>query len=189
MKFCKLITEVDLELLEWLLNNGYPIDRIEENGQVYYKTPAMLCQNMKVNDEVTNYSNGLIHMDIENVRRKRGLYKTGDLLIDMDSNIIQKGLEKIMVSKAAFTIITTLMDVPHKTVSRNALVFYLEQAYHHEILDNTLTVHIATIRRLLGDEYISFHNSSVHQYTIKVHKKINNLKSRKFEDYFMRNHY
>lgn len=34
MKFCKLITEVDLELLEWLLNNGYPIDRIEENGQV-----------------------------------------------------------------------------------------------------------------------------------------------------------
>ena len=52
MKFCKLITEVDLELLEWLLNNGYPIDRIEENGQVYYKTPAMLCQNMKVNDEI-----------------------------------------------------------------------------------------------------------------------------------------
>lgn len=99
MKFCKLITEVDLELLEWLLNNGYPIDRIEENGQVYYKTPAMLCQNMKVNDEVTNYSNGLIHMDIENVRRKRGLYKTGDLLIDMDSNIIQKGLKKLWFLK------------------------------------------------------------------------------------------
>ena len=36
---------------------------------------------------------------------------------------------------------------------------------------------------------ISFHNNSVHQYTIKVHKKINNLKSRNFEDYFMRNHY
>ena len=35
----------------------------------------------------------------------------------------------------------------------------------------------------------SFHNNSVHQYTIKVHKKINNLKSRNFEDYFMRNHY
>ena len=152
MKFCKLITEVDLELLEWLLNNGYPIDRIEENGQVYYKTPAMLCQNMKVNDEVRNYSNGLIHMDIENVRKKKGLYRTGDLLIDMDSNIIQKGSEKIMIPKAAFTIISTLMDVPHKTVSRSALVFYLEQAYHHEILDNTLTVHIAAIRRLLGDK-------------------------------------
>ncbi len=170
MKFCKLITEVDLELLEWLLNNGYPIDRIEENGQVYYKTPAMLCQNMKVNDEVTNYSNGLIHMDIENVRRKRGLYKTGDLLIDMDSNIIQKGLEKIMVSKAAFTIITTLMDVPHKTVSRNALVFYLEQAYHHEILDNTLTVHVATIRRLLGDEYIGTHKTVGYFWQFDVFK-------------------
>lgn len=36
---------------------------------------------------------------------------------------------------------------------------------------------------------ISFHNNSVHQYTIKAHKKINNLKSRNFEDYFMRNHY
>ena len=138
MKFCKLITEVDLELLEWLLNNGYPIDRIEENGQVYYKTPAMLCQNMKVNDEVTNYSNGLIHMDIENVRRKRGLYKTGDLLIDMDSNIIQKGLEKIMVSKAAFTIITT--------------------------------VHIATIRRLLGDEYIGTHKTVVYFWQFDVFK-------------------
>ena len=31
-------------------------------------------------------------------------------------------------------------------------------------------------------------DNSVHQYTIKVQKKINNLKSRKFEDYFMRNH-
>ena len=138
MKFCKLITEVDLELLEELVDNGYPVDRIEENGQVYYKTPAMLCQNLKVNDEVRNYSNGLISMSIENFRKKKGLYRTGNLLIP----------------KASFTIISTLMDVPHKTVSRSALVFYLEQAYHHEILDNTLTVHIASIRRLLGDEYI-----------------------------------
>ena len=37
MKFCKLITEVDLELLEWLLNNGYPIDRIEENGIIKHR--------------------------------------------------------------------------------------------------------------------------------------------------------
>ena len=37
---------------------------------------------------------------------------------------------------------------------------------------------------------ISFHNNSVHEHTIKVHmhKNINNLKSLKFEDYFMRNH-
>lgn len=140
MKFCKLITEVDLELLEELVDNGYPVDRIEENGQVYYKTPAMLCQNLKANDEVRNYSNGLISMSIENVRKKKGLYRTGNLLIDMDSNIIQKGKEKIFIPKASFTIISTLMDVPHKTVSRSALVFYLEQAYHHEILDNTLTV-------------------------------------------------
>ncbi len=175
MKFCKLITEVDLELLEWLLNNGYPIDRIRK-WAVYYKTPAMLCQNMKVNDEVRNYSNGLIHMDIENVRKKKGLYRTGDLLIDMDSNIIQKGSEKIMIPKAAFTIISTLMDVPHKTVSRSALVFYLEQAYHHEILDNTLTVHIAAIRRLLGDsrllgdKYIGTHKTVGYFWQFDVFK-------------------
>lgn len=36
---------------------------------------------------------------------------------------------------------------------------------------------------------ISLRNNNVQQYTIKVHKKINNLKSLKFEDYFMRNHY
>lgn len=123
MKFCKLITEVDLELLEELVDNGYPVDRIEENGQVYYKTPAMLCQNLKVNDEVRNYSNGLISMSIENVRKKKGLYRTGNLLIDMDSNIIQKGKEKIFIPKASFTIISTLMDVPHKTVSRSGWFF------------------------------------------------------------------
>ncbi len=55
--------------------------------------------------------------------RKKGLYRTGNLLIDMDSNIIQKGKEKIFIPKASFTIISTLMDVPHKTVSRSALVF------------------------------------------------------------------
>ena len=152
MKFCKLITEVDLELLEELVDNGYPVDRIEENGQVYYKTPAMLCQNLKVNDEVRNYSNGL------------------NLLIDMDSNIIQKGKEKIFIPKASFTIISTLMDVPHKTVSRSALVFYLEQAYHHEILDNTLTVHIASIRRLLGDEYIKTHKTVGYFWDFDVFK-------------------
>ena len=72
MKFCKLITEVDLELLEELVDNGYPVDRIEENGQVYYKTPAMLCQNLKVNDEVRNYSNGLIQCLLKMFERKRG---------------------------------------------------------------------------------------------------------------------
>ena len=148
MKFCKLITEVDLELLEELVDNGYPVDRIEENGQVYYKTPAMLCQNLKVNDEVRNYSNGLISMSIENVRKKKGLYRTGNLLIDMDSNIIQKGKEKIFIPKASFTIISTLMDVPHKTV----------------------TVHIASIRRLLGDEYIKTHKTVGYFWDFDVFK-------------------
>lgn len=77
MKFCKLITEVDLELLEELVDNGYPVDRIEENGQVYYKTPAMLCQNLKVNDEVRNYSNGLISMSLKMFERKRGYIERG----------------------------------------------------------------------------------------------------------------
>lgn len=62
MKFCKLITEVDLELLEELVDNGYPVDRIEENGQVYYKTPAMLCQNLKVNDEVKKLQQRFVSM-------------------------------------------------------------------------------------------------------------------------------
>lgn len=48
MKFCKLITEVDLELLEELVDNGYPVDRIEENGQVYYKTPAAILHTLKI---------------------------------------------------------------------------------------------------------------------------------------------
>ena len=106
----------------------------------------------------------------ENVRKKKGLYRTGNLLIDMDSNIIQKGKEKIFIPKASFTIISTLMDVPHKTVSRSALVFYLEQAYHHEILDNTLTVHIASIRRLLGDEYIKTHKTVGYFWDFDVFK-------------------
>lgn len=113
MKFCKLITEVDLELLEELVDNGYPVDRIEENGQVYYKTPAMLCQNLKVNDEVRNYSNGLISMSIENVRKKKGLYRTGNLLIDMDSNIIQKGKESKRVKKKSLFLRQVLQLFQH----------------------------------------------------------------------------
>lgn len=98
MKFSKLITEVDFELLEWLWEHGYPIDRIEEDGEVYYKTPAMLCQNLKVNDEVKNYTNGLISMEIDNGRSRKGMYRTGNLLIDMDSKTIFKDECKIMVS-------------------------------------------------------------------------------------------
>ena len=47
MKFCKLITEVDLELLEELVDNGYPVDRIEENGQVYYKNTSYVMPKFK----------------------------------------------------------------------------------------------------------------------------------------------
>lgn len=159
MKFCKLITEVDLDLLEELEMADYPIERVEENGEVVYKTPALLCQSLKVNDEVKKYSNGLLSMAIENTRKKKGLYKTGSLLIDMDSNTVYRGNEKLMITKASFIIISVLMDMPHKTVSRASLLFYLEQAYHHDILDNTLTVHVASIRRLLGEKYIGTHKT------------------------------
>ena len=40
----------------------------------------------------------------------------------------------------------------------------------HEILDNTLTVHIATIRRLLGDEYIGTHKTVGYFWQFDVFK-------------------
>ena len=159
MKFSKLITEVDFELLEWLWEHGYPIDRIEEDGEIYYKTPAMLCQNLKVNDEVKNCTNGLISMEIDNGRSRKGMYRTGNLLIDMDSKTIFKDECKIMVSQSSFAVISSLIEVPHRTVSRETLIFYLEQIYHHEIQDNTLTVHIAAIRRTLGKKCIGTHKT------------------------------
>ena len=57
MKFCILQTEVDKETLDFLYENGYPIDRIQtEDGEYMYKTPALLCKNFKVNDEIRTYS-------------------------------------------------------------------------------------------------------------------------------------
>ena len=106
---------------------------------------------------------------------KRSNYSTACNNLSLTTHLqkrsfIQKGKEKIFIPKASFTIISTLMDVPHKTVSRSALVFYLEQAYHHEILDNTLTVHIASIRRLLGDEYIKTHKTVGYFWDFDVFK-------------------
>lgn len=160
MKFCILQTEVDKETLDFLYENGYPIDRIQtEDGEYMYKTPALLCKNFKVNDEIRTYDNGLLSMFIENTERKKGIYKTGDLLIDVETHTIQKGEEKLLISKAAFVVISTLIMHPHKTISRGALVFSLEQAYHHQILDNTLTVYVAMIRRILGKNYVGTHKT------------------------------
>ena len=77
----------------------------------------------------------------------------------METHTIQKGEEKLLISKAAFVVISTLIMHPHKTISRDALVFSLEQAYHHQILDNTLTVYIAMIRRILGKSYVGTHKT------------------------------
>ena len=170
MKFCKLITEVDVELLEWLWERGYPVELIVEGEFVYFKTPALLCENLTMNDDVKHYSNGLIRMEIENVQKKRGLYKSDDLLIDVESNMIYRGEEKILVPKSSFALIQALINAPHKTVSRATLLFNLEQIYNHDILDNTLTVHIALIRRLIGNKYIGTHKTVGYYWKFDVIK-------------------
>lgn len=170
MNFSKLETELDVEVLEWLTNHGYPIERVERDGDVIYRTPAMINHSKRVNETKQVYENGLLSMEIISGQIRSGIYKSNGLIIDLDTHTIFVEDEKRFLSKAEYILLDALLSKPHQSFSRQALVLLLEQAYNHVIQDNTLTVHMSVLRRIVGSECIKTHKTLGYYWNFDVEK-------------------
>ncbi len=170
MIFCTLETELDSEFLESLIEYGYPIERVERNGTYIYRTPAMVNQNHCVSDTTQKYANGLLTLEIPSSQKKRGKYKSKDIIVDFDAHTLEKdgGIKKLR--KAEYILLETLFSKPHNSFCRSALCRQLEQNFNHNIQDNTLTVHISSLRKLVGEGYIITHKTMGYYWNYDVEK-------------------
>ena len=159
MQFAILETELDSDLLDGLIESGYPIEKVEKNGTYIYRTPAMVSQSSCVGELTQRYANGLLTMDIPVGQKKRGKYKSKDIIVDFDERKIDVRGEIFALRRTEFILLEMFITHPHVSYSRPSLLFNLEQNFNHSIQDNTLTVHISSLRKLVGKDYIKTHKT------------------------------
>jgi DNA-binding winged helix-turn-helix (wHTH) protein len=88
-------------------------------------------------------------MDMESRRDGCGLYEFAQFMLDVPERDLTCGAERIHLAPKTFEVLVTLVTRPHRLVTK------------HEILDcvwpdvfvaeGILTVHVAALRRVLGD--------------------------------------
>lgn len=170
MQFSILETELDSNFLEGLVESGYPIEKIERNGVYIYRTPAMVSQSTCVSDLRQRYGNGLLTMDIPLGQKKYGKYKSKDIIVDFDARTIEVNGTVKTLRRAEFILLELFFSRPHHSYPRPALLFHLEQNFNHSIQDNTLTVHISSLRKLVGKDCIKTHKSLGYYWNFDVEK-------------------
>lgn len=170
MQFAILETELDSDLLDDLIESGYPIEKVEKDGAYVYRTPAMVNQTNCVSELTQRYANGLLSMEIPVGQKKHGVYKSKDIIVDFDSRKINVRGETKYLRKTEFILLELLMTHPHLSFSRPALLAVLERNFNHSIQDNTLTVHISSLRKLVGKDYIKTHKTLGYYWNYDVEK-------------------
>ena len=170
MIFCTLETELDSEFLESLIEGGYPIEKVERNGAYIYRTPAMINQNRCVSDTTQKYANGLLTLEIPAGQKKRGKVKSKDIIVDFDARTLEKNGVINKLRRAEYVLLELFLSRPHTSYLRTVLCRQLEQNFNHNIQDNTLTVHISNLRKLIGEGYIITHKTMGYYWDYDVEK-------------------
>ena len=89
--------------------------------------------------------------NVQKTEEEKSELKVGDMTIDFRKKIVVVNGENIRLSPKEFGILSMLAKQPGRIFSREEI---LSEVWHGEtfVLDRTIDVHIARIRRKLGDE-------------------------------------
>jgi DNA-binding response OmpR family regulator len=85
-------------------------------------------------------------------RSDQELIKVGDLEIDLDKIEVRLSHQPIPLTKKEFFLITTLAKHPGKVFSRSQLIETIYDYDEMDVYDRTIDVHIANLRKKLGDD-------------------------------------
>lgn len=170
MKCCKIQTEISKEVIDWMKENGCPVHKVCENGVTYYTLPPLERQ-YRENEMKELYSNGILDLRVNRLRKTKGIYRTHDLEINLDSHLVLRNGKMLHISKADFIILQELIRRPKIIVAREVLLAILAHEYNHnEIQDNTLTVHIGILRRTLGRDYVKTYKTRGYYWAFDVER-------------------
>ncbi|MFN8145292.1 MAG: response regulator transcription factor [Bacteroidia bacterium] len=83
----------------------------------------------------------------------KNILSVGDLQIDREQYLIQKGSEKIELPRKEFELLALLASKPGKVFTRDEI---LERVWGNEVIvgDRTIDVHVRKLREKLGEELI-----------------------------------
>ena len=95
--------------------------------------------------------------------RERALLRAGSLTIDFEKKLVLAAGEALKLSPKEFGILSLLARYPGRVFSREEI---LAEVWHGEtyVLDRTVDVHIARIRRKLGSEAVRLTNRQGYGY-------------------------
>lgn len=80
----------------------------------------------------------------------RLIYQTADLLIDISQRTIFKDGKQFVGGEEIFYVLDIFLHHPQRVLNRETLITMIEARSKNEIYDNTLSVSIYRLRRLLG---------------------------------------
>lgn len=86
----------------------------------------------------------------ESASRFTGVCHSGDLKIDMEHDLAWKCGQALTIPAAEMVLLKSLVINSHVFISRSLIADILERRMNHMIQDNTVSVHIARLRRALG---------------------------------------
>lgn len=94
------------------------------------------------------WRNGDFHF--EPASQYTGICHSGDLRIDMGNDLVWKSGKALRIPAAEMVLLKSLVINEHVFISRSLIADVLERRMNHIIQDNTVSVHIARLRRALG---------------------------------------
>ena len=158
---------IDLIIMDIQLPDGNGIvlcQKIREN----YKTPLLFltCKNdeetiveglMAGGDDYVVKPFGIaelyarIHSLLRRIPKDTHIIYTADLKIDTLKYQVYKNNELLDMSIVTYYILLCLVEAHGIVITRNRLMEIIEQQTKHFVEDNTLSVHVKRLRKLLGD--------------------------------------
>lgn len=81
---------------------------------------------------------------------KEGIYYIKDLIVDTKQHAVYKNHQKLELSLITYILLISLIESHGRVLTRDYLLTLIENVTKHEIENNTLTVHMKRLRKMLG---------------------------------------
>ena len=147
------------------------------------KERGMICQSFDGQDvyierDIRNSLNvkeqiGIYHT-LKDAGKSKHLYRSGDLEVNCADRTMKKNNVVTHISAQETYLLDLLMTNPHRVLTRPVLIEYLEGYTKHLIQDNTLTVHMSNVKKLVGSyqgkPYIETKRQLGYYWTMDVQK-------------------
>lgn len=157
---------IDLIILDIQLPDGNGIELCQEIRQ-NNQTPILFLSCLNTEETIVKGLNAggddyickpfgikelcaRIECVLRRIPDKEGIYYLNDLIIDTRQHRVLKNNNELELSLITYTLLISLIEGHGRVLTRDYLLTLIENATKHEIGDNTLTVHMKRLRKILG---------------------------------------